>query len=222
MCQKSTLKINTAQNWSPKGECVTSPPYLCEDHEHCRKQQYNNGNNNGNNNAAVDYQYPNNPKDCVDFPTLESTIQTSEWQQKPSYGISPLDYEGNNLKCSPAQRSRTNHLGNTDNGWAPQHDLLVPNAALRAPINYNGLADDKCVSENKINLKIMSADGTKEITTFSDVKDCVSIDYIKQLIQNIRSTFRYQMMLCLDPSCYGTPAGLGRAGTTIDKGARGK
>ena len=113
-------------------------------------------------------------------------------------------------------------MGNTDNGWAPQHDLLVPNAALRAPINYNGLADDKCVSENKINLKIMSADGTKEITTLSDVKDCVSIDYIKQLIQNIRSTFRYQMMLCLDPSCYGTPAGLGRAGTTIDKGARGK
>jgi NADPH oxidase len=209
--------MRETQNIAPKGECVTSPPYLCENYEQCREQQYNNGNNND----REEYQYPNNPKDCESFPTLETNIKTSEWQQRSSFGISPLDYEGNNLRCTPAQGGRTNHLGNTDTGWAPQYNLVVPNAALRAPHNYNGLSDDRCISETKVNVQILSSDGASKITTFTDVKDCVSIDYLKQLLQNQRRTFRYQMKLCKDIMCNNSPRGLGRTGTDADKGARG-
>jgi hypothetical protein len=211
-----------SQNVAPKGECVTEPPYLCENYEHCRKQRYNNGNNNGNNNAATDYQFPNNPKECADFPKVESTIEKAKWVQKESYGISPLDIEGNHLKCMTSQNGRTNHLGNTDSGYAPHYDLIIPNAALRNPYPYNGLSNEECESEETINLKIMDGDNEDtEITLMKDIKDCVSIEYIKQKLTSITSGYRYQYRLCKDVSCTNTPRGLGRTGTTKDKGSRG-
>jgi hypothetical protein len=211
-----------SQNVAPKGECVTSPPYLCENYEHCRKQQYNNGNNNGNNDAATDYQFPNNPKECASYPSVEETIDTAEWVQQQSYKISALDIVGNNLQCMTAQHGRTNHLGSTDTGEAPSYDLIMPNAALRYPHDYNGLSTEACVSDETIDLKILSSeDTTKVIQVFQKMKDCVSIEYIKQQLQQQMGVKRYQMKLCTDTKCAATPRGLGRTGTTVDYGGRG-
>ena len=61
-------------------------------------------------------------------------------------GIRMVDLFRNTLQCRAGQFSRTNHLGSTTTGFAPQHDLMVPNAALKKPHDYNGLANEKCIS----------------------------------------------------------------------------
>ena len=216
-----------SQNYVDKGECVTDPPYLCENFEHCRKQQYNDGNNN---NQPQDYQFPNNPKACKDFPTLEPSVKSTKWTQRANYGISRLDFQGNNLDCGAAPWGRTNHLGSTSGGWAPAYDLTVPNNALNAPQRWHGLADpERCESDaspfdlvvKAVSDKVGDAGGGETLLTLEGMRDCASVEHVKQLIEDQRGTQRYRQHLCKtgDPALCGgggdvskPSAGLGRGG----------